>query len=709
VTWRSDLLEIMLRVVGVLGAVVYVPSVLLALRFGLRGIVVLDSIALAAVFALARFKQMPAGVRAGCTCATIYVTGAGLMVGVGSIGQSYLIGFCLITVLLLNIRWGLAAVALSAITMWAIGFIGLATPEMAMSRWTSNLSAWSVVTLNFTFVTVGLVIAVGAVVRVLDRERTMMVVLNADLAQEVVERTRSDASLRENRALLRIAGTTARFGGWRVAVGGTRVEWSDEVCALHDVAAGTSPTMEEAIAFFAPEYRQLAGDAAERSFRDGTPFNIVAEIVSATGTHRWINVIGDVLRTESGAITHVHGATQDITEQKRAEESHDMLEQQLRQAQKLETVGSLAGGIAHDFNNLLTVVLSYSEMLAEDLDAEDPIRQGLDEIRTAGLRASDLTRQLLAFSRRQVLAPKLVDLSDSIAGMAKMLQRLIGEDIELTTSSAQHLGKVLVDPGQIEQVIMNLAVNARDAMPQGGVLTIETREMSIDESHAAEDDGGKAGPHVMLAVSDTGSGMDKATQARIFEPFFTTKEVGKGTGLGLSMVFGIVRQSGGRIWVSSEPGKGTTFKLYFPIAADTGVRADKPVAVRGLLRGTETILLVEDEDAVRILARSILGKCGYTVLEAQNGADALLICAQHPAPIDLLLTDVVMPRMNGRELAQRLQQLRPGMKVLYMSGYTDDAIVRNGLLHATLAFIQKPVTPEPLARKLREVLDAEPT
>jgi two-component system cell cycle sensor histidine kinase/response regulator CckA len=232
-----------------------------------------------------------------------------------------------------------------------------------------------------------------------------------------------------------------------------------------------------------------------------------------------------------------------------------------------------------------------------------------------------------------VLAPKLVDLSDSIAGMANMLQRLIGEDIELTTSSAQHLGKVLVDPGQIEQVIMNLAVNARDAMPQGGVLTIETREMSIDESHAAED-GGKAGPHAMLAVSDTGSGMDKATQARIFEPFFTTKEVGKGTGLGLSMVFGIVRQSGGKIWVSSEPGKGTTFKLYFPIAGDTGVPADKPVAVRGLLRGTETILLVEDEDAVRILARSILGKCGYTVLEAQNGADALLICAQHAAPID---------------------------------------------------------------------------
>ena len=507
--------------------------------------------------------------------------------------------------------------------------------------------------------------------------------------------------------MLRIAQATARFGGWRVAVGGTRVEWSDELCALHDVAAGTSPTVEEAIAYLAPEYRQRSGDAAARAFRDGTPFNIVAEIVSATGVRKWINVIGDVLRTESGTITHIHGATQDITEQKRVAESHDKLEEQLRQAQKLDTIGSLAGGIAHDFNNLLTVVLSYSEMLAEDLDAEDPIRQGLDEIRTAGLRASDLTRQLLAFSRRQVLAPKLVDLSDSIAGMAKMLQRLIGEDIELTTSSAQRLGKVLVDPGQIEQVIMNLAVNARDAMPQGGMLTIETREMTIDESDVAED-GGKAGPHVMLAVSDTGSGMDKATQARIFEPFFTTKEVGKGTGLGLSMVFGIVRQSGGRIWVDSEPGKGTTFKLYFPIAEVTWVRADKPVAVGGLLRGTETILLVEDEDAVRVLARSILSKCGYTVLEAQNGADALLVCEQHPAQIDLLLTDVVMPRMNGRELAQRLQQLRPGLKVLYMSGYTDDAIVRNGLLHATLAFIQKPVTPEPLARKLREVLDAEP-
>jgi two-component system cell cycle sensor histidine kinase/response regulator CckA len=356
--------------------------------------------------------------------------------------------------------------------------------------------------------------------------------------------------------------------------------------------------------------------------------------------------------------------------------------------------------VAHDFNNLLSVVLSYSQMLAEDLKEDDPMRADLEEIRNAGLRAVELTRQLLAFSRQQVLEPKIIDLTAIVGGMEKMLRRLIGEDVELTAFGAPGLGKVLVDPGQIEQVILNLVVN-----PRGGMLTIEMANVVLDEAYASEHVGVTPGTHVMLAVSDTGTGMDAATKARMFEPFFTTKEKGKGTGLGLATVFGIVQQSGGTIWVYSEPGEGTTFKVYFPLAAGA-IRALVAAPDRGSVHGSETILLVEDEEAIRVVTRTILRKHGYTVLEAQNGGDALLLCEQHPSTIHLLLTDVVMPRMSGRQLAERLQPLRPDMKVLYMSGYTDDAVVRHGILEATLAFIQKPITPDGLLRKVREALSA---
>ncbi len=380
-------------------------------------------------------------------------------------------------------------------------------------------------------------------------------------------------------------------------------------------------------------------------------------------------------------------------------------EEQLRQAQKMEAIGSLAGGVAHDFNNLLSIILSYSEMLAEGLRPGDPMRADLAEISGAGMRAAALTRQLLTFSRQQVLLPCVVDLNAICSGMEKMLRRVIGEDVELASRVAPALGKILADPGQLEQVIMNLAVNGRDAMPRGGKLTIETAEVVLDEAYASKHAGVTPGVHVMLAVSDTGVGMAPATQARMFEPFFTTKGSGKGTGLGLATVFGIVRQSGGSIWVYSEVDCGTTFKIFFPTADRAAVaRASaSPPGLRSTL-GSETILLVEDEESVRILARAILRKCGYNVLEAQSGGDAFLLCEQHAAPIHLLLTDVVMPRMSGRQLAERLLSVRPDMKVLYMSGYTDDAVVRHGILESTINFIQKPITPQSLARKVREVL-----
>ena len=420
--------------------------------------------------------------------------------------------------------------------------------------------------------------------------------------------------------------------------------------------------------------------------------------VRKDGSAFWANVVLSSVFDGAGALIGFAKISRDLTERR-------SLEDQLHQSQKLEAIGSLAAGVAHDFNNLLSIILSYSELLAFDLKEGDPMRTDLLEIKAAGLLAVSLTRQLLAFSRQQVLQPKVVDLTGVVSSMETMLQRLLSEQIELVTICAPTLGKVLVDPGQMEQVIMNLVVNARDAMPGGGKLTIETSEILLDAAYAADHVGVTPGAHILLTVRDTGSGMDETTKARMFEPFFTTKESGKGSGLGLATVFGIVRQSGGTIWVSSAPGEGTTIHVYLPMTDRTAlVRASVPPT--STLGGTETVLLVEDDDRVRVLAATILRKYGYEVLDARSGGDAFLLCEQFGSPIQLLLTDVVMPRMSGRQLAERLLLVRPEMKVLYMSGYTDDAAVRSGVFHSTVAFIQKPITPEALARKVREALNS---
>lgn len=396
----------------------------------------------------------------------------------------------------------------------------------------------------------------------------------------------------------------------------------------------------------------------------------------------------------------------DVTDRKRAEESLRVADERLRAAQKMEAVGRLAAGIAHDFNNLLTAILGSTDLLLESLPADHPAREDALESRQAALRAADLTRQLLAFGRQQVLAPRILDLNDVVRDVERLLRRLIGEDVELRTVLGSGLGPVRADPSQVEQVLVNLAVNARDAMPRGGTLTIETANVILDDAYVASQPVVAAGDYVMIAMSDTGTGMEAEIQARVFEPFFTTKERGKGTGLGLATVYGIVKQSRGYIWVYSELGIGTTFKVYLPRVVGPAEPPVAPPVTSRSLGGSETILVVEDQDEVRTLMRKILESRGYRVLTAANGAAALQMAAVHPGPIHLLVSDVVMPGMSGREVSVQLATTRTTMRTLYLSGYTDESIVHHGVLEDGVAFLQKPFTSDGLARKVREVLDA---
>ena len=392
----------------------------------------------------------------------------------------------------------------------------------------------------------------------------------------------------------------------------------------------------------------------------------------------------------------------------RIEERLKQSEEHARQSQKLEAIGGLAGGIAHDFNNLLTVIRGRSDLLLGKIDTQHPFYRSMEEIRRTSERAADLTQKLLAFSRRQMFQMRVLDLNAVTADMEKLLQRLIGEDVELVAVPGENLGGVRADPAQLEQVILNLAVNARDAMPGGGKLTLETANVDLDKTYAATRFPAQPGPYVMLAVSDTGTGMDKEIQSRIFEPFFTTKPKGKGTGLGLSTVYGIVKQTGGYIWVYSELGKGTTFKIYLPRIVEP-FDPTRTSVVRKLPKGSETILLVEDEENVRALVGEALEESGYTVIVARTPYEAIGICESHKPRIDLMLTDVVMPGLNGRELAERVSPLRPEMKVLYMSGYSDNAVILHGILARDLAFLQKPFTLDALNRKVRKVLGDKAT
>ncbi|VTT98742.1 multi-sensor hybrid histidine kinase : Multi-sensor hybrid histidine kinase OS=Koribacter versatilis (strain Ellin345) GN=Acid345_3014 PE=4 SV=1: HisKA: HATPase_c: Response_reg [Gemmataceae bacterium] len=584
-TWRENVLELGLRVCVVLGAVVYVPSVAVAVQSEKWVVTVVDTVALAAAVALHRARSAGYRFRAVTFSLVLYALGVALLVEVGPVSQIYLFGFSVIATLLLGARVGVLAVALNAASLLIVGLAGHGATEMAVSWHPTGPTAWVVITMNFVLVNFLLVVAVGVVLATLER------------------------------------------------------------IARHE---------------------REARDQLERER---------AELVAA-----------------NAALDH----------QMRERQS---LEDQLVQARKMEAVGQLAGGVAHDFNNLLTVINGYSELLLHALPEADDSRAMVAQVRDAGERAAKLTRQLLAFGRRQVLAPQVLDPNAAVASIGALLARLIGEDVRIATVLRPGVDRIRVDPGQFEQVVLNLAVNARDAMPTGGCLTIETVNLDLTPGEAPANWEAPPGAYVGLLVSDTGCGMTAEVRSRIFEPFFTTKEPGKGTGLGLSTVFGIVKQSDGCIDVYSEVGVGTCFKILFPAVADPA-RPPAPDAPP-VRRGAETVLLVEDEPGVRGLARRALESHGYRVLAAANGADALRLFAAGGG-IELVVTDVVMPGVSGRELVEQIRRTGAAVKVLYMSGYTDDAVVRHGIIDGVDAFLQKPFSPMALVRKVREVLDARP-
>ena len=517
------------------------------------------------------------------------------------------------------------------------------------------------------------------------------------LVADVTERKRAEEALRESEERYR-----------------DLVENAHDIIYSHDLEGNytsinkagetiTGYTVEEALKLnmadtVAPEHLPRVRESMRRKLAGEKVTAYEIDIIAKDG-HRATLEVNTKYVIQDGQPVAVQGIARDVTERKQ-------LEEQLRQSQKMEAIGQLAGGVAHDFNNLLTAINGYSSLALQRLDDSSSIKPYLEEVKKAGDRAANLTRQLLAFGRKQILQPIPLDLNGIVADLNKMLRRLIGEDIDLNAKLASDLKRIQADPGQIEQVLVNLVVNARDAMPQGGSLTIETANVELDREYAKTHASVQPGNYVMLAVSDTGTGMSEETRTRIFEPFFTTKEKGKGTGLGLSTVYGIVQQSGGSIWVYSELNRGTSFKVYLPQLEAPVTTRERKSSEEAVPRGSETVLLVEDEEVVRGLAAHILEDAGYNVIKARGGDEAIQLCKKQNGRIDLLLTDVVMPEISGKEVAQRVTALLPHLKVLFMSGYTDEAIVHHGVLDSSVEFIQKPFTPLGLSKKVREVLDA---
>ena len=683
--WRAGLLEIILRVAAGLGLIVYIPSVYIALQNGMIGVIVIDTIAIMFILGLLFIRTIPFHWRAGICFLFFFSLGTGLLVWVGSVSQIYLFGFSILVAILLGLRAGLAAAALSSLTMFVIGILGAYAAEMDQPARIWSEFGWLVITLNFTLVNVLLTLAIGRLLSKLD------MALQREMAARV--------SLERERTLLRtlidalpdVVFTKDLAGRYTLANPATisLVGLPDEQAIIGKTVFDLFPH-ELAASFHADDMHVVAGhpllNREERS-RD------------SHGNALWFLTIKVPLYNPAGDIIGLVGISRNITDRKK-------LEDQLHQAQKMEAIGQLAGGVAHDFNNMLTVIFGYCELVLSMDELEPTIRESVTIINEASERAASLTRQLLAFGRRSILQPEILDLNQIILETSKMLRRVIGEHIELTTILSPQLASIWVDPSQFNQVLINLVVNARDAMPQGGTLTIKTANMDLTADDAANL-GCQPGRYVMLVLHDTGYGMPADVVTHIFEPFYTTKELGKGTGLGLSIIHGIVQQSGGGIQVESTPGQGTTFTIYFPVMADRP-QTIPPIAATGGLHGSETILLVEDDIGVRTMILAGLRQHGYHVLDSSNSKEALVVIATYQGRIDLLLTDIQLPEMGGANLVDTLRIPYPQIKVLFMSGYNDHTVIHSRLPTADSAFIQKPFTQHTLIHRIRNLLDPTP-
>ena len=523
--------------------------------------------------------------------------------------------------------------------------------------------------------------------------------MTTKVAADITERERIARALRENEERLRYTLSAARVGTWQMTPETGIVEWSETMGALFGVQSSALPSMRERVLdVIHPDDRQEVASCLMRDRNDEREHETFFRALQPDGNHKWV-VGRSRLATNAAGASLLVGVCIDVTEQK-------LLEQQLRQAQKMDAIGKLAGGVAHDFNNLLTAILGFATLLHEGFEPGDARRSQVDAILQAGKRAADLTAQLLAFSRQQLVQPIVVNVKSAVDEATVLLRRLIGENIRLQTVFTSDHAKVRVDPGQLQQILMNLAINARDAMPEGGRLTIEVSTTDLDESYGGQHIAIAPGPYVMIAVSDTGIGMSEAVRMRLFEPFFTTKPRGEGTGLGLATVYGAVKQAGGYVWAYSEPGLGSTFKVYLPRSADDAPAVEVAPPAAKPAKGSETIMLVEDEDGVRLLTRMILERAGYRVVLAASAEEAEQTHLQFAGSIALLITDVVLPGSSGPDLYKRLAIRDRRMKVLYMSGYTDDAVFRTGRLEQGAAFVQKPFTALELQRKIRETLEA---
>jgi two-component system cell cycle sensor histidine kinase/response regulator CckA len=522
-----------------------------------------------------------------------------------------------------------------------------------------------------------------------------------ELEREILRRTQADEARLESDRRLEFALEASRVGIWDMDYVTGRLQWSKTLESHYGMKPGTfAGTFDAFLERVHPDDRAMVRQTLEKAMETGADFSLENRAHWSDGTVRWLNGAGRILLDARGGPVRGIGVSMDVTERR-------TLEEQYHQAQKMEAIGRLAGGVAHDFNNLLTSILGYCELLLDESPPDDPRHADVMEIQKAGIRAAGLTRQLLAFSRKQIIDPAVVDLNAVVTDIRAMLGRLIGEDVHVVVALQPGLGAVMADRGQVEQIVMNLAVNARDAMPNGGTLTIETANVTLDEHYAAAHFAVTPGPYVALSVTDTGTGITPEVQARLFEPFFTTKEIGKGTGLGLATVHGIVTRCGGSVGVYSEVGRGTTFKVYFPAADVTKLSPETvPPLARHRRAGGETILVVEDAEDLRVLTMRLLQRQGYTVLLAADADEARRLFEQEPA-IDLVLTDVVMPGTSGPDLTRHLVGQRRSLKVIYMSGYTEEAIVQHGVLRPGIAFLHKPFTAETLGRKIRDVLDHE--